>query len=763
MTHLSGPEALCMRALIAIVIVASFAAPSAAQQPAFPGAEGPGANATGGRGGDVYHVTNLEFDKDGLLPGSLKYGINTAPAAGRTIVFDVGGTIYQPGGGSNWWFRSGKSNLTIAGQTAPGGITIAGTGTKWTGDNIVLRNISVRTNQDPVNPTSFTYDGISTQATNSIIDHVSVSWFSDEGISATDAVNNTTVQYATIGEGLNYNGHSFGSIINTQNGNAPLAFHHNLYAHNKSRNPRLGSETGTGAVTNFYNNVVYDWSGNAGYSALNADTSAQEPSRTNFINNFYMRGAANGSTIFSSAGNATQIYQAGNLYDSNKDGDYNDGVAVTWSNFSGTETQLATPLTVAGGVIDSATVGRDRVLAYGGANWWDRSAIDARIIGSVSTGAGNLVNTVPTAEWNSVVTAPMISRPAGWDTDGDGMPDGWEAKHGLDPQTAAHNGDFDADGYTDLEEYLNGVAEWPAPQPIVFNAATNNRFAQITNWDIKWQPSRFDTAVIAGGAVVVDAVGQHAGVLRVAPNAGQSASLDITAGWLEVHNSLQIATAGTSGAVNLSGGALRVGTITKGAGGSLNLTGGVLSADAVQFSLTNNGGVLSPGETIGMTSIVGDFTMNDGALAIDLASPTVADSLDISGVFTLGGDLNVSLLDGFDPTSGSWVIANANSFSGAFDSVTPGFAVIQQGNDLVLSVAPALPGDYNADGIVDAADYTVWRDGGSPDSSVGGYNVWVANYGASAMANGSAVPEPGSALLLSLVGVLSLASRRRLR
>ena len=91
-----------------------------AQLPAFSGAEGPGAMASGGRGGDVYHVTNLEFDKDGVIPGSLRHGLNTAPSDGRTIVFDVGGTIFQNGGGPNHWLRVSKDNITVAGQTAPG-------------------------------------------------------------------------------------------------------------------------------------------------------------------------------------------------------------------------------------------------------------------------------------------------------------------------------------------------------------------------------------------------------------------------------------------------------------------------------------------------------------------------------------------------------------------------------------------------------------------------------------------------------------------
>jgi hypothetical protein len=74
-----------------------------------------------------------------------------------------------------------------------------------------------------------------------------------------------------------------------------------------------------------------------------------------------------------------------------------------------------------------------------------------------------------------------FTRGVDWDTDRDGIPNSWEAMHGLDPATASNNGDFDSDDYTNLEEYLNELSEWPAPEPILFSGATNTRFAQITN------------------------------------------------------------------------------------------------------------------------------------------------------------------------------------------------------------------------------------------------------------------------------------------
>jgi hypothetical protein len=809
-----------LEVILALCMLTYSIGPVLAQgQPAFSGAEGPGANATGGRGGDVYHVTTLDFDSTGVIPGSLRYGVNNAPANGRTIVFDVGGTIFQNGGGSQFWFRSSKSNITIAGQTAPGGITIAGTGSKWTGNNIILRNITVRTNKDPVNPNNLTYDGISTQATNSIIDHVSVTWAGDEGISATDAVNNTTVQYALIGEGLNFNGHSYGSILNTQNSDAPMAYHHNLYAHNNSRNPRLGSETGTGAIANFYNNTIYNWLGNAGYSALNADNGAQEPSRTNMVNNFYLRGVNNGSTVFSAAGNQTQIYQAGSLYDSNKDGDFNDGVAVTWANFSGSETQLASPLVVAGGLLDSAVVGRNRTLDYGGANWWNRHPIDTRIINSVRTGTGAIVNDLTTGvqatEWANVLAAPMTNRAADWDVDADGMPGFWESAHGLNPAVADNNGDVDSDGYTNVEEYINEIAAWPAPQAIVFNGATNNRYAQITNWNVNWQPSKFDTAHLRTGTTVVDAVGQHAGTLAVAPTAGDNATLNVTAGWLDVAAALNVGAAGTgvvnhtagavaaqsitlggagaaSGAYNLSGtGALRVITLAKGAvGGAFNFTGGTLSADTVAFDLINNGGTIAPGASPGVTHVQGNLTLNSGTLAIELAGPGAGefDEVHVDGNLSAGGMLSVTLLDNFAPAAGNtFDILDFSTASGAFALDLPALAsgLSWDTSSLLttgaLSVVAVLTpsADFNGDEIVDGQDLLVWQRGLGLSAQTGIANgdanrdgtvdaddllVWKNQFGTNpaALVSAGNVPEPAGAALVA-VALAFLRSLRRMR
>lgn len=727
-----------------------------AQVPAFSGAEGPGAVATGGRGGDVYHVTHLDPDKAGTVPGSLQYGINTAPGAGRTIVFDVGGTIYLNGQSSNDTLRYGKDNITIAGQTAPGpGITIAGTGTKWTGNNNIIRNLTVRPN---INSRGITFDAFSLQVRNSIVDHVSATWFTDEGISETDAGMMSTVQYANISEGLNGAGHSYGSIIATEVDGTSLSFHHNLYAHNNSRMPRLGSEKGTtGAIANFSNNVVYNWIGKAGYSNNDINTGASQPSSTNFVNNYFIKGANNGATVFSGDGDLTKMYQGGNKADMNKNGAFDGAVfgpgdAISGVKFfSGSTVFVPTPFTVAGvNTADSADVGLQRTLDYGGANWQNRNPIDQRIANSVRTGTGAIINNLSdathSAEWNTVMgQATAVTRAANFDTDRDGMPDVWEVAHGLNPNSAAgadgNNGTALNDGYTNIETYINELAAWPAAATVVFgNANGTGRYAEIRNWQggvVK--PSRFDAAQVNAGSTTVDVVGQHARTLSVAATANSNATLAVTAGWIDVAETLTVGSAG-SGQVNQTGGIVRAGTgvvlggagqaasynlsggtlataalSRSGSGGAFNFTGGVLHAETVEFSLVNDGGILSPGSDlalqriaaasmpnvageasavrslVGSTHVAGDLTLQSGTLQIDLASASSFDTIAVDGALTLGGGLAVVLVDGYEPADGGrWRIGTAGSIGGAFAAVTPGFSTQVVGNDLFL-VAGSTP------------------------------------------------------------------------
>ncbi|HZZ27558.1 MAG TPA: PEP-CTERM sorting domain-containing protein [Pirellulales bacterium] len=744
-------------ALAVCALVAFSARPVRAQLLAFPGADGAGALASGGRGGIVYHVTKLDtkFSDSGV--GTLRYGLNDAnfkDSGGnvipRTIVFDVGGTIWlgrNPTDTEGWDTEdpmSIGSNVTLAGQTAPGGITIMGGGLKANGNNSIIRNVVIAPGYGTrsLNSTtgyadSYVFDGMNIHANNVIIDHVSTVFSTDEGISADEFANNVTVQYSDISQGQNYpqadaenpgtyTGHALGSLWQPGT-NAKTSILHNLYAQQKGRLVRVGTETskltsGVGAINDIRNNVIYNWYDTAGTGA------SGQPSSNNFVGNFYLAGPGgddnSGTTIISKAGgtsifngssaSVTGVYQSGNLKDTNKDGDANDGVTTTAADFTNSTLQANPYAVPVYGVTDSATAAYQNVLNYAGANWNNRNSIDARLVNEVRTGTGKITAfNDPThgTDWNALLalrsvtnggvggTGAMI-RSANFDSDGDGMPDAWEAAHGLNPNVADNNGDFDSDGYTNLEEYINELGEWPAPQPLVFNPA-GGRFELSTSWNILWQPSRYDEAQINSGVCTITSVGQHANVVRLATSAGNVAEMDISGGWLKVESGVVIGNTPTSqGTLRLSGGELSTPLLTKGAAGQFFFTGGKLHADAVAFDLVNQGGVLAPGDTlggfnasnvfvpgvhIGQTHVLGNLTLQSGSLEIELGSHTLSDSLTIDSLLTLGGTLDVELFNGFQPQVGDrWQIASAAGITGSFAAITTGFTLDQEGGNLFL-------------------------------------------------------------------------------
>jgi hypothetical protein len=706
----------------------------------------------------------------------------------RLIVFDVGGVIDLSASGD---VDIAPMNFTLAGQTAPGGITLYGAefnpGSKdqWTDPlfapsshktgNMILRNFSVRTH-DPAEK-----DGLWLPATNSIADHISLSWYTDEGLSITDAAFDVTVQHSIIGPGWNVIGDGDGSQLEGSTPMADISVHHNLYLHNDARVPRLGEKHGLGIELDFRNNVIYNFDDSkAGYS------NNGEPSFNNFVNNYYIGGADNdgNDVIFRAGGSDTSMYQSGNLLDMDFDGTA-DGVDNGWAPFEGGETQQSIPYSVPHGVTQTPDEALDTIINYGGANWWDRHFLDERAIdqlqtygqGSVSQTGEVLGSTVDPNDVDAVTSTPMQSRPAGWDTDNDGMPNFWEKERGLNPNVADWDADDDNDGYVNLEEYFNELAEWPAPDDILFNNGTS-RFAEINNWSITrpspgeadttthWQPSRFDVAVINNGTVTMDAPGQHAGTLRLGSKSGDDVTLNITAGWLKVEDetvgpgdgSLVIgADPAATAAVNLSGGRLIVKTIAKGNGGTFSFTGGVLRAEEVHFDLTNNGGTISPGISAGQTRVLGDLDMQSGEIEIEISGDGVGefDRLIVDGQLTAGGQLTVSLIDDYDPVAGhTFDILDFGSLVSTFTVGLPHlfglFAwddsnLLTSGELSIVSTTVAT-GDFNLDGTVDGRDFLLWQ----TDPNVGDVEEWVTGYGYSPGAVGSsvAVPEPASVVLL---------------
>ena len=417
-----------------------------------------------------------------------------------------------------------------------------------------------------------------------------------------------------------------------------------------------------------------------------------------------------------------------------------------------------------------------------------------------------MLSSVPAADVNAVVNSATQTRPAGYDSDNDGMPDEWEKTYGLNPDSPPGspdwNLDYDNDGYINVEEFINEIAEWPAPYDIVFTGGTNARYEQITNWSITrpaageadttthWQPSRFDVAVINNGIVTVDSVGQHAGTIRLASSAGDNATLSITSGWLVVEDEavgpgngevIIGANDAATATLNLSGGRLIAKTLSKGAGGTFNFTGGVLSAKTINFDLVNNGGTLAPGNSPGNTTISGFFTINSGDLEIELASAASFDTVAVTGDATLGGDLRVRLLSGFVPQNNQvFAILSSQTTSGGFANLSSsGRVLIEGGGSLLVTISNTqvslsdflsdLAGDYNNDGVVDAADYVVWRHSLSNNAPLknetatlgtvdqADYDAWRSHFGATlgqSLNSTSVVPEP-SANLLVVVGTFA--------
>jgi len=669
------------------------------QLKAFPQAEGFGAISTGGRGGDVYHVTNLNNSGS----GSLRHGIDNAPSAGRTIVFDVGGWI-----DINSKLGITRSNITIAGQTAPGGIGVRGNQFSIGGDDIVVRHVRFRPGEQSGSEGSIDAISANSDAERIIYDHVSAQFSTDGGFDsqATDL----TLQYSTVSWGLL--NHSTGSLLENPH---RMTIHHNLYAHNNTRNPKHRVQE----TLDFVNNVVYNWD-SRGFE-MQGTTSEGFLWTSNVDGNYFIAGPNQDNTKPLSGGTLDDYgtWFGTNAYDSDEDA-VHDGVDYTSHNdpnFPNISSALTTwsnaPYPVADEVWKDASTDAayQRVLAEFGATPWNRDDVDALLHDDVVNRSGSFIDQEDQLVGRGVSNSGFATLGGGvapTDSDLDGIPNDWETKHGTNPQVPNNNGDFDYDGYTDLEEYLNDLAAFAAVGPLEFGGI--GRYADSSRWTENWEPSRVDNVRVTNGAAFVDAVGQKAGTLELGGDANSNGRLYLTSGWLEVTDSLTVGGNGTNaglGTVEHHGGELRVlqtgveiksgvyklrgGTLTtsmlqKQTTGHFEFTGGVLSANNIAFDLDVDGGEIANAvDAIGTTVVQGDLYINSGTIAIDLLNLAAADQLLIAGDALLGGDLKVSTLGSFVPSPGqSWDILLANSISGNFDSITPGYSVENLGTSLRL-------------------------------------------------------------------------------
>ena len=470
-----------------------------AEIPAFPGAEGGGAYSFGGRGGKVITVSNLNDSGPGSFRDACEQG------GARIVVFNVAGIIHLK---TPVIIRA--PYITIAGQTAPGdGICIAGETTWCNTHDVVIRHVRFRRGETYVGRRDDSFGG--NPVGNIMIDHVSASWGLDENISfyrhmfdPGDGSKelklptvNVTIQNSISSQALDTYNHSFGSTLGGEN----CTFMRNLWANNAGRNPSIGWN----GVFNFVNNVVYNWvhrSMDGGdYTAL-----------YNVINNYYKPGPLTpkespvGHRIVKPESGRSKLgyYVFGRVY---ANGNIMEGYPeVTKDNWAGgvqVQDQPNTdgytenmkwnkPFPIENSFpIMSAQEAYDFVLDNAGATFPKRDIVDQRAIEQVKTGKVYYDKSIEGEEFyqfkyrrlapdsykygiitdiRQVGGFPEYKGTPYKDTDGDGMPDAWEIKYGLNPNDPSDAvKDMNGDGYTNIEKYINGIdpkkkVDWKDPK-----------------------------------------------------------------------------------------------------------------------------------------------------------------------------------------------------------------------------------------------------------------------------------------------------------
>lgn len=472
---------------------------------AFPGAVGQGAAAVGGRGGDVYIVTNLrDYDPEDeeKIAGSLRHGIRSAEGP-RTIVFNVSGAIALRAP-----LEIRKSQLTIAGQTAPGGIVVWGYPTEVTGaKDVVIRHLRCRTgdfhargskapggsgDMDPGSANAV-YVG---RCERVVLDHISASWGIDETLSVT-LCRDVTIQNSIIAESLNESlhpkgKHGYGSLIrgeltaaDQQAGVGGYTLFRNLWAHHRARNPSIGGQQKLDdgqsesdrrrADVNLVNNVVFDWGDQATHRSGDGDV------RINLVGNAFICGPAKKAKYFFGERDPsrTLVFQQGNWQDLNQNRAHDGAVVAGEAEISaafqhfGEGDELRSsgePLPFFGDlsrVVVPAEEAYAAVLARSGASLV-RDGADRRVVESVAARSGGLIDSqeefrTEAGKMPGVDDVPTAERPEGFDADADGMADDFEREYRLDPKNPAdRNGTtLSKEGYTNLEVYLHRLANPP--------------------------------------------------------------------------------------------------------------------------------------------------------------------------------------------------------------------------------------------------------------------------------------------------------------
>ena len=424
------------------------------QQLAFPGAEGYGRFARGGRGGDVYAVTSLEDDG----PGSLRDGVRTATGP-RTITFALSGTIAL-----KTPLVVEKSNITIAGQTAPGdGICLRDqTFRIKNASHIIIRYVRFRLG-DRNKPRPSGPDCLNTDDVDHLIfDQITATWGID-GNHDLRRGGNFTLQWSIYAEALHDSLHEKGPhamLASFRDLTAGVSLHHNLLASSRERHPTLGGSPRTDprAIVDFRNNVIYNVEG-----ATNLGNC-----QVNMVNNYFRPGPNSTEgrlplAVKAENRGATKVYLASNVFEGADALNQDNFRAIDftrWSKGNYLLTNLAEirvdselPLEDDCPSTQSAPDAYEAVLRRSGASL-RRDAADARLVQGVRERSHRRIDSQEdVGGWPKLKSSAPPS-----DGDGDGMPDAWEQRCRLNPDDRADgNHDRDQDGYTNLEEYLNSL------------------------------------------------------------------------------------------------------------------------------------------------------------------------------------------------------------------------------------------------------------------------------------------------------------------
>lgn len=407
--------------------------------PAFPGAEGFGSGTIGGRGGKIIEVTNLNNSGS----GSFREAVEASGA--RIVVFRTGGTIDSSGD-----IIIRNPYITIAGQTAPGdGIAIRGSKLQVATHDVIIRNIRVRpgvaAGNDAImigHPTVAPY--------NVILDHCSVSWAGDENFSTWADIHDITIQWSLSTEGLLHSNVSYGMLIGEHAKN--ISIHHNYFAHNNDRNPLFKGDT-TGEVIN---NVVYNW-GSFGMRLKDVvDSGTDIASTVQVEGNHYKPGPQTSSSklgITVAGISGSRFYVKNNIGPGRLTNTGDDWLAVDGSTAYRVNTP---PLGISRITVDDVSQITDIIFSETGAGAVapHRDSVDLRAMQTFANNSGTWISSE-----SEVGGWPYLSSgtpPA--DSDHDGMPDNWEVSKNLNPQDSSDgNRDRDSDGYTNIEEYINGL------------------------------------------------------------------------------------------------------------------------------------------------------------------------------------------------------------------------------------------------------------------------------------------------------------------